>query len=292
MADRDELGRAREPLAERVVDRRRRRRHAMRPSTSARRSRTRSARLRAPRRRDRRRRRRRSRSCRPSPRRPASRGAGRVRTAAARCMMSRPTAFEPVNVTNATSGCSTSGGPISSPTPGRNASAPGGSPASSRISTRRDAMPGVCSAGLNTTVLPVTSAAVTMPGRDREREVPRRDDDADAARLVPVACFARPAVAARGAPSPSSERAPAVVLAEVDRLAHVGVGFGQRLARLEHAQRRELVAAAAHEVGGAEQHRGAVAPRRRPPRRTRPCAAAATAASTWSTRAPTRCGTR
>ena len=85
------------------------------------------------------------------------------RTIAARSMMCRPTAFDPVNTTNATVGCSTRYAPTSSPMPGRNASTPGGTPASCRISTRRSAMPGVCSAGLKSTALPVTSAAVTMP---------------------------------------------------------------------------------------------------------------------------------
>ena len=125
-------------------------------------------------------------------------------------------------------------------------------------------MPGVCSAGLNTTVLPVTERRGHHAGRDREREVPGRDDDADAARLVPVLVRL-----ARRLQQPRAraelDRAPAVVLAEVDRFAHVCVGFGERLARFEHAQRRELVASPAHQVGGAEQDRGALAPRRRTP---------------------------
>ena len=182
-------------------------------------------------------------------------------------MMSSPTAFEPVNVTNATSGCSTSAGPISSPTPGRNASAPGGRPASNRISTSRDAMPGVCSAGLNTTVLPVTSAAVTMP-------VGIASGKFHGAMTTPTPRgWYRYVVRLAGrleqrCARAELDRAPAVVLAEVDRLAHVGVGFGERLAGFEHAQRRELVAAPAHQVGGAEQHRGALAPRGRAPLRT------------------------
>ena len=199
-------------------------------------------------------------------------------------MISRPTAFEPVNVTNAMSGCSTSRGPISSPTPGRNASAPGGKPASNRISTSRNAIPGVCSAGLNTTGVAGHERGGDHAGRDREREVPRRDHDADAARLVPVRVRARPAVASIGAPSPSATARAAVVLAEVDRFAHVGVGLGERLAGFEHAQRRELVAPAAHEVGGAEQHRGAVVPRRRAPLRTPRRRRSRPRRSTWSTR--------
>ena len=46
---------------------------------------------------------------------------------------------------------------------GGSASTPGGTPASWRTSTRRSATPGVCSAGLNSTAFPATSAAVTMP---------------------------------------------------------------------------------------------------------------------------------
>ncbi len=56
---------------------------------------------------------------------------------AACSMIDRPTAAEPVKVTNETSGRVTSSAPTSSPTPGRKASAPGGTPASSRICTRR-----------------------------------------------------------------------------------------------------------------------------------------------------------
>ena len=77
-------------------------------------------------------------------------------------MIDSPTAFEPVKTTNATSGWRTRCAPTS-PIPGRKASAPGGTPASSRISTSRKAIPGVCSAGLKTTQFPATRDALTMP---------------------------------------------------------------------------------------------------------------------------------
>ena len=67
------------------------------------------------------------------------------------------------------------------------------------------------------------------------------------------------------APAPSAIAPAPVVLAEVDRLAHLGVGLGDRLARLADAQPDELVASPPQHGGGAEQHRGPVAPRRRPP---------------------------
>ncbi len=101
-------------------------------------------------------------------------------------------------------------------------------------------------------------------GGDREREVPGRDDDADAARLVPVLVRLTRRLQQRRART-ELDRAPAVVLAEVDRFADVCVGFGKGLARFEHAQRREFIAAPAHLIGGPEQDSGAFAPRRRAP---------------------------
>ena len=61
----------------------------------------------------------------------------------------------------ATRGPPTSAAPTS-PSPGSSASAPGGTPPAQRLH-ERSAQPGVCSAGLRTTVLPVTSAAAVMP---------------------------------------------------------------------------------------------------------------------------------
>ena len=45
----------------------------------------------------------------------------------------------------------------------------------------------------------------------------------------------------------------AVVLAVVDGLADVAVGFGPRFARLEHLERGEVEAALAHVPGGIEE---------------------------------------
>ena len=104
--------------------------------------------------------------------------------------------------------------------------------------------------------------------RDGEWEVPRCDHDAHPTRLIPVGVRLAGRLLQRRTFA-HHERSPAVVLAEVDRFAHVRVGFGQRLARFEDAECRELVAAAAHLVAGAKQHCGAVSPRRRAPHRTR-----------------------
>src|SRR5262249_60400191 len=69
--------------------------------------------------------------------------------------------------------------------------------------------------------------------RNREREVPRRDDRADAAWLVAEGVRLAGSLVERRAGS-EPDRLPAVVLAEVHRLAAVGSGLARRLAGLEH----------------------------------------------------------
>ena len=97
-----------------------------------------------------------------------------------------------------------------------------------------------------------------MPHEDRQREVPRGDDDGHAARLVEVRV--RPRRARRGAAG-SARRSISrrVVLAEVDRLGDVGVGLAPRLA----ASRRPPTRPARTAAGGtcsaaAEQVLGAL----------------------------------
>ena len=69
-----------------------------------------------------------------------------------------PTSFDPVNDTARMAGCRTIVSPTSRPPPNTRFSTPGGSPHSSKISTMSAAVSGVSDAGLNTTVLPETSA--------------------------------------------------------------------------------------------------------------------------------------
>ncbi len=106
------------------------------------------------------------------------------------------------------------------------------------------------------------------PRRDRQREVPGRDDDADAARLmavdVPLSGHLQHGCAHR-----QPQRFAPVVLAEVDRLADVRIGFFLWLACLEDFERGELGAAAAHHVRGAEEHAGSRRPWRGAPGRKR-----------------------
>ena len=75
---------------------------------------------------------------------------------------SRPTSGDPTKDTSATSGCRISGAPASSPCPCTKPMTPGANPASRKISTRRAAISGASSAGLNTTVLPAASAAASF----------------------------------------------------------------------------------------------------------------------------------
>src|SRR3954453_21514834 len=72
----------------------------------------------------------------------------------------RPTCVEPVNDTTRTSSCVVKGVPTSSPSPVTMLTTPLGIPASSRTLTKFSADKGVCEAGLNTTVLPQTSAGM------------------------------------------------------------------------------------------------------------------------------------
>ncbi|MNQ66011.1 hypothetical protein D3C85_804880 [compost metagenome] len=73
-----------------------------------------------------------------------------------------PTSVEPVNTSASTSGCRPSARPACSPSPGTTFSTPGGKPASSASSARRNAENGDCSAGLSTTLLPAASAGASF----------------------------------------------------------------------------------------------------------------------------------
>ena len=105
-------------------------------------------------------------------------------------------------------------------------------------------------------------------GRDRERKVPRRDDDPDPARLITI----RVRLAGRrehAGAATETKRLARVVLAEVDRLADVRVRLGLRLPRLEHLERRQLGAARAQDRRGADEDGRPLAPRNGRPGRRR-----------------------
>ena len=102
--------------------------------------------------------------------------------------------------------------------------------------------------------------------RDRDREVPGRDDGGHATRPVRELVVLARYLHERSA---GLERhgAARVVLEEVDRLADVAVRLGPRLRALAHLERREQPAARAHQAGGLREDRRALAGRARAPGR-------------------------
>ena len=104
-------------------------------------------------------------------------------------------------------------------------------------------------------------------GQDREREVPRRYDHGDAARLVAVA------VRLAGHRDAARQRQAfglvGVEHQEIDRLADVGVRLGPVLAGLEYLVRGEAVAVGAQALGHAAHQVGTFTCRARRPRRKR-----------------------
>ncbi len=98
---------------------------------------------------------------------PVSAISGRIapsRAASAR-LSQRPVAVEPVNTTPASAACLSAVSPNTRPTIGKVARAACGTPAACSSSVKASATRGVVSAGLATTVLPVTSAATTWPAK-------------------------------------------------------------------------------------------------------------------------------
>ena len=73
---------------------------------------------------------------------------------------------------------------LTSRSAGMTLSTPSGSPASVRISEQRIALSGVSSAGLSTTVQPVSSAGASFAAESEERDVPGHDRPDDADRLL------------------------------------------------------------------------------------------------------------
>ena len=163
-----------------------------------------------------------------------------------------------------TRGSRTSAAPTS-PSPGRSASASGGTPASRSARTSVKAHPGACSAGFSTTALPVASAGGDHAAGDGHGEVPGGDDRDHAARApahrVALAGHLQQLLARL-----QRDRAAGVVLEEVDRLAHVRVGLGPRLRALADLQRGHLQPALAQPPRGGEEHLGPLAGRAPAPR--------------------------
>src|SRR5262245_18159287 len=85
-----------------------------------------------------------------------------VRFGAALAAIDRAVGTEPVKLMRATRGSVVSAGPTSLPMPWTTLDTPPGSPASRVMSARTDAVNGLHSAGLSTTVHPAASAGATF----------------------------------------------------------------------------------------------------------------------------------
>ena len=174
-------------------------------------------------------------------------------SAAARTISS-PTGSEPVNAIVWTAGWRTSAAPTS-PSPGSSEIAAGGTPPARSACDEPQRAAGRLLGGLEHDRVAGGERGRGHPAGDREREVPGRDHRRDAARARSAARCARRAPAAAAGPRSSSIAAAGVVLEEVDRLAHVGVGLGPRLRALADLERGELEPPLAQPGGGARRAR-------------------------------------
>ena len=150
------------------------------PSTSGRRRRRPRRRSPAPRRRGRRRRPRSRSSCRPSRRSPALRGPGRAASRPRPRRISRPTALDPVNAITWTRGSRTSAAPTG-PWPGSRRQRPGRDAGRAQGLDQGERGRRRLLGGLQDDGVAGGEGGGGHPGRDREREVPRRDHRGDAA---------------------------------------------------------------------------------------------------------------
>ena len=112
--------------------------------------------------------------------------------------------------------------------PGRSCNASSGTPAARRSSTSGARRPGICSAGLSTTGLPITSAPATMPHGIASGKFHGAITAVDTTR--PQGQVLRsPGHLDEGTVDEAARRA-GVVAEEIDRLGDVTIGLGERLA--------------------------------------------------------------
>ena len=146
---------------------------------------------------------------------------------------------------------------------GRTLTTPGGTPASSRSSPTTSAVSGVSEAGLRMTGQPAAQRRTDLARRHGGREVPWRDQQRDAHRLLqdqdPVGAGRR-----RRDLREIAHRLLGIPAEELGGVGRLGPGVLQGLAVLEGHQPRQLVLARRHQLEGPAQDLGPL-PRR--PRR-------------------------
>ena len=172
---------------------------------------------------------------------------------AASSLMCRPTSRDPVKETNRVFGCATRRSPIAPPLPVRKQNECGGKPASSSVSANIAAMVGVSLEGLMTTVLPVTSAAHRHAAQNRQREIPRRNHDADAQRQI-AHLIALAGKLHHGLRTGQAQHLARIIFAEVDGLGDFRFRFRPGLARFEHQPGVEFELALADQRGRFQEH--------------------------------------
>ena len=141
-------------------------------------------------------------------------------------------------------------------------STPSGSPASASTAASASIVSGVCAAGLTTIVQPAATRRPDLAGAHREREVPRRHEQARPDRLLERE---QPAAAGRRLHPATVDphRLLGVPAEELRAVRHLALGLGHRLAHLQAHQRGEVVGAVGDHLEGAAQDLAAFA-RRRP----------------------------
>ena len=158
--------------------------------------------------------------------------------------------------------------PTSSPPPITRLTTPGGTPASARILTKFTADSGRERRRLEHDGVAADERRNGLPGGDRHREVPRRDDGADAERLADGHRELVAQLRGHGL----AVLAPALAGHEerhVDRFLHVAARFREHLAHLAGHVPRQGLLALGEQLRGLEQDLGAPRRRHQPPARVR-----------------------
>ena len=89
-----------------------------------------------------------------------------------------------------------------------------------------------------------------------QREIPWTDDRCHTARLVPLLIKFTDEIA-KACSTKQRRRFTCVILAEVNRFAHIGIGFAPRLSAFANQNRREFIATRAHQGCSTNNRRGA-----------------------------------